>query len=47
MSIGWDDMIRFTDICSLEEKAAMKLAEQPMVLRASGSTIVVICATLE
>ena len=39
-----DDMIRFTDICSLEEKFSMKLDEQPMIIRSAGSTITVICS---
>lgn len=54
MSIGWlalagvvtrrDDTIRFTDIMSLEELAAVKLEEQPMLLRAAGDNVVVIAS---
>ena len=38
-----DDMIRFTDMNSLQECAVVKLDEQPKLLRAAGSTIVVAC----
>ena len=54
VSIGWlalacvvtrrDDTIRFTDIMSLEELAAVKLEEQPMLLRAAGDNVVVIAS---
>lgn len=54
VSIGWlalagvvtrrDDAIRFTDIMSLEELAAVKLEEQPMLLRAAGDNVVVIAS---
>ena len=54
VSIGWlalagvvtrrDDAIRFTDIMSLEELAAAKLEEQPMLLRAAGDNVVVIAS---
>ena len=54
MYIGWlalagvvtrrDDAIRFTDIMSLEELAAVKLEEQPMLLRAAGDNVVVIAS---
>lgn len=39
-----DDTIRFTDIMSLEELAAVKLEEQPMLLRAAGDNVVVIAS---
>ena len=54
MSIGWwallcvvtrrDDTIRFTDIMTLEALAAVKLEEQPMLLRAAGDSVVVIAS---
>ena len=54
VSIGWlalagvvtrrDDTIRFTDIMSREELAAVKLEEQPMLLRAAGDNVVVIAS---
>lgn len=37
-----DDVVRFTDLCSLEEKFVMKLDDQPITIRSSGSTVVVI-----
>lgn len=40
-----DDVIRFTDLCSLEEKFVMKLEDQPITIRSSGSTVVVICTS--
>lgn len=58
VSIGWydiiylsmlyrDDTLRFTDLMNYEEKKAIKLDEQPILLRASGSTIVVFCTSYE
>ncbi|KAK8833595.1 hypothetical protein WA577_001528, partial [Blastocystis sp. JDR] len=44
VSIGWDDTVRFTDLVSLQETAAVKLDEQPMLLRAAGENVVVIAA---
>ena len=42
-----DDTLRFTDLMNYEEKKAIKLDEQPILLRASGSTIVVFCTSYE
>ena len=39
-----DDTVRFTDLVSLQETAAVKLDEQPMLLRAAGENVVVIAA---
>ena len=58
VSIGWydiiylsmlyrDDTLRFTDLMNYEEKKAIKLDEQPILLRASGSTIFVFCTSYE
>ena len=58
VSIGWydiiylsmlyrDDTLRFTDLMNYEEKKAIKLDEQPILLRASGSTIVVVCTSYD
>ena len=38
-----DDTVRFTDLNTLQELAAVKLEEQPMVLRTAGSTSLVVC----
>ena len=38
-----DDTVRFTDLHTLEELAAVKLEEQPMVLRTAGSTSLEVC----
>lgn len=39
--------MRFTDLMSLQETAAVKLDEQPMLLRAAGENVVVIAAKCE
>ena len=36
--------MRFTDLVSLQETAAVKLDEQPMLLRAAGENVVLIAA---
>lgn len=52
VSIGWwvwrravmcrDDTVRFTDVLSLKELGAVKLEEQPIMLRCTGSQSVVV-----